>query len=356
MLYLNQGLLRIIHLIYPISLRILRLDSLWLKFFSTYSFILQKAFGWLPFSVGDVYLLILVVWLLRQIVLLVRRLKVRPGSFLTFMKRIALFTLFIYAQFMMTWGLNYRYRSFQKEQNLTGLRGKAEVKKVFDLLLRACGRARTRLKNYNGDVSGGDTTQRILFLAGPIFQQGQVKIGVYNPFPRVKPSLYNYIITSFLTEGYVNPFTLEAQVNTLAPRCLLPFNASHELSHQAGYGFEYEASLVGYLISTNSTNAEFRYSAYFSALLEAVPIMMHADSAYCRSELKMHLDPLVRKDIRSVRAFHRKYGGAIAEITGFIYGGYLKANRQPQGLRSYSDFIPLLTSWYSKHGYPPDPQ
>jgi len=329
------------------------LDSLWLKFFSAYSFILQKAFGWLPFSVGDVYLLILVVWLLRQIVLLVRRLKV-TGYLLTFMKRIVLFTLLIYTQFMITWGLNYRYRSFQKEQNLNSLKGKAEVKRLFDFLLMGCTRARTQLKNYNGDVSSGDTTQLILFEAGHVFKQEQAKLGVHNPFPIVKSSLYLYIISYFLTEGYVNPFTLEAQVNTLAPRCLLPFNASHELSHQAGYGYEYEASLVGYLVSSNSNNAEFRYSAYFSALLETVPFMMHADSTYCRRELKMRLDPLVRQDIRSVRAFHRKYSGAIAEITGFIYGSYLKANRQPQGLRSYSDFIPLLACWYSKHGYPPD--
>ena len=46
--------------------------------------------------------------------------------------------------------------------------------------------------------------------------------------------------------GYLNPFTLEAQINTKIPKLNYIFTAAHEMAHQLGVASESEANFIAF--------------------------------------------------------------------------------------------------------------
>ena len=61
--------------------------------------------------------------------------------------------------------------------------------------------------------------------------------------------------------GYLNPFTNEAQVNGVTPKFRLPTVSCHEVGHQLGYSAEGATNFIGYLVTSESNDPYFKYSA-----------------------------------------------------------------------------------------------
>ena len=53
--------------------------------------------------------------------------------------------------------------------------------------------------------------------------------------------------------GYINPFTLEAQINMKIPKLNYITTASHEMAHQLGISNESEANFVAFISSINNS-------------------------------------------------------------------------------------------------------
>jgi hypothetical protein len=62
------------------------------------------------------------------------------------------------------------------------------------------------------------------------------------------------------------------------------------------------------------------------------------------------LKPDVRQDLRDLKAFYKKYENPFEPIIRRLYGNYLKANRQPQGMNSYDEVVGLSIAYYKKFG------
>jgi hypothetical protein len=62
------------------------------------------------------------------------------------------------------------------------------------------------------------------------------------------------------------------------------------------------------------------------------------------------LNPSVRRDLRDLKAFYQKYQNPFEPVIHRIYGNYLKANRQPQGIYSYDEVVGLAIAYYRKNG------
>src|SRR5690606_30790577 len=84
--------------------------------------------------------------------------------------------------------------------------------------------------------------------------------------PSINNSLYSTPLSYMGFAGYLNPFTGEAQVNSLLPKYNFATTAAHEMSHQIGYASESEANFIGYLASVSHEDAYIRYSGYSFAL------------------------------------------------------------------------------------------
>jgi hypothetical protein len=165
----------------------------------------------------------------------------------------------------------------------------------------------------------------------------------------IKPSLYSYLGNYLGFQGYYNPFSGEAQVNTTVPRFLEPFVTTHEIAHQLGYSKENEANFVGFLACRAYDNNAFRYSVYYDMYRYAVGEIYLRDTALARSyQQKAH--PQVLKDQKEFRDFYLRYKNPIEPIIMWGYGQFLKANNQPAGKRSYNEVVIWLIAYYKKFG------
>ena len=66
--------------------------------------------------------------------------------------------------------------------------------------------------------------------------------------------------------GYINPFTLEANINYNIPKISIPVTICHEIAHQIGYAFEDEANYIAIKALSNSNDNFLRYSGNLMAV------------------------------------------------------------------------------------------
>jgi len=52
-----------------------------------------------------------------------------------------------------------------------------------------------------------------------------------------------------------------------------------------------------------------------------------------------------------LQAFNRHYTNPIEPFIWKAYGHYLRANRQPQGIRTYSEVLAWLIAYENKYGW-----
>lgn len=312
----------------------------------------RSIFGWIPFSIGDVFYAFLVVVILfktGQFLKYLFKKKINRQYLLNGLKQLLFLFLLIYVSFYSLWGLNYSRKGISYQLNLEiGRYTKAEVDTITNLLQQ-------RLNSYAAiiDLKQRDSLnkKRVLFeKATEAYLYAQRTYPFLNYKPQsIKPSLFSYLGNYLGFQGYYNPFTGEAQVNTTIPKFLEPYVSAHEVAHQVGYGKENEANFVAYLACKSYPNNTYRYSVYFDMYLYAITELAREDSVTAKAyAAKLHPQP--QKDIEEYREFFRKYHNRVEPIISWIYDGYLQANDQPEGKRAYNQVIAFLIAYYKKFG------
>ncbi|QEC70955.1 DUF3810 domain-containing protein [Arachidicoccus ginsenosidivorans] len=310
---------------------------------------LRISFGWLPFSLGDLLYTLLgifMLWrLIRFIRILVKRRWSKPYGFKS------LYTVLwtggiIYALFYLFWGLNYSRLGIANQLGLSVTKdyNTEELQSLTQNLLKKTNQDRRRLGSpielpnaktlFNGAVQAyQQIDKKYSFLA---YRHRSIKVPIYN-------ALGGYLQYT----GYYNPFTGEAQVNTALPGILLPYVTCHEMAHQLGYASEDEANFVGFLAATASPDPLFQYSTHLELFRYANSELWYRDSNMARSNYKQ-LDTLVKQDLTHLQAFFEAHENPIGRFTTKIYGLFLKANQQPQGLDTYDQVTAWLLAYQKK--------
>jgi hypothetical protein len=257
--------------------------------------------------------------------------------------------LIIYVVFNAFWGLNYNRTGIAKQLGLQMNKySLAELDTLTSVL-------QSRLNEY---VVLADPRQRDSFYKKRnLFResfQAYARIAPQYPFlsyhpQSIKPSIFSYIGNVLGFSGYYNPFSGEAQVNTTVPVFTQPYIACHEIGHQLGYGKENEANFAGFLACRSHPLPAFRYSVYFDMYNYTIGELFRRDSTTAKSFVA-GLDPLVKKDFRELRDFYDKYQNPVEPVITWLYGNYLKANRQPAGRQTYNQVVAFLIAWQNKFG------
>ena len=309
-------------------------------------------FGWIPFSIGDLFygfLLLVVVFRTVRFFKLLFQKKLTRGYFVAAMQQAIFFFLFVYVFFNLLWGLNYNRKGISYQLGI-------EVKKysLADLDTLVTG-IQTKVNEYAALVTEAQrdsfAKKRDLFRESSLVYQDAAKqfpFLAYKP-ASVKPSLFSYAGNILGFQGYYNPFSGEAQVNTRVPKFILPYTTSHEIAHQLGYAKEEEANFVGYLAATTSTDTLFHYSTYLDLFVYANRQLSFVDSLSAK-EFAKQLLPEVKADINEWREFLRKYKNPLEPVLRWAYGNFLRANQQPKGMSSYDEVIADLIAFYKKYG------
>ena len=138
-------------------------------------------------------------------------------------------------------------------------------------------------------------------------------------------------------------------MNTTIPAFIQPFTTCHEIGHQLGYAKEHEANFAGYLAAKSSVDPAVRYSVYFDLYTYAAGELYIRDSTLLLP-LRNRLRPDIRKDYNELREFFARYENPFEPIVRRIYGRYLRANGQPQGMMSYDEVVGWLVAYTKKYG------
>jgi hypothetical protein len=308
-------------------------------------------FGWIPFSVGDILYAAAALLLLYRLFLLIRRIRRRElkrGWLFRGVRQTVFVALWVYVVFNLLWGLNYNRLGIADQLQLTITPyTKAELNELTEVLLEQL----NDLSNWPG-MHREELAKMGTLRAGAV--RAYDSLGSGDPrfayrSPSVKASLFSYPGLYVGFAGYYNPFTGEAQVNTDDPVFGQPFTTCHEMGHQLGYAKENEANFIGFLAARESPDPDFQYSVYLELFLYAYRELYARDSTLARP-YRDQLTPVVKGDLRTMKRFNLKYANPLEPVIWKLYGQYLHANRQPQGIVTYSEVTAWLIAYARKNG------
>ena len=321
------------------------------QIYHQFSQLLRFLFGWIPFSAGDILYGFCIIWFMTGIYKLFRLIKRkqfnREKLFAACFKTIRFF-FFFYIVFNAFWGINYNRIGIGEQLGITISKYSTDELKAINLdLLARVNESKTACLQL------ADTT---LTTAG-IFSQAVVSYHqIANRLPylnyqtvSVKSSVWGWLGNYLGFGGYYNPFTGEAQVNTMVPGFLQPFTTCHEIAHQLGYAKEDEANFVGYLAASNSKDPRFQYSVYLDMFMYANRNLVEADTVAAKS-FASQLQPAVKADIQTWKAFNQRHKNPVEPVINWLYGKYLQGNEQPAGLLSYDEVTGFIIAYKKKFG------
>lgn len=309
-------------------------------------------FGWLPFSVGDIFYTLAGAGLLYGLIKLIQR-SLRRQAGRAYFKAVLGNTIFVmllvYVYFNLSWGLNYDRRGIAYQLRLNV---QAYSTSELDTLLRHV------VIKLDAEDSLAHLQRSVLTRKSTLFNGAidcyktlsSADVRFAYPSSSVKASLYSYLGDYLGFGGYYNPFTGEAQVNTTMPVFVQPYTTCHEIGHQLGYAKENEANFAGYLAARQSGDPSFRYSVYFDLYLYAARELYLRDSMLLQP-IKAQLSPSIKMDFKELQRFNRRYENPFEPLVRRLYGRYLRANRQPQGMRTYNEVIAWLVAYGKKNGW-----
>lgn len=345
-------------IVLAIIIKIISSNPAWVERYYTYGLypvitnILRLSLGWVPFSIGDILYIGVIIWLVYKIVGLIKRVRKKQFSKqygYRFIRKTLFLILIVYVVFYGVWGLNYSRQGIANQLQLQEQESTtADLDTLVGLLLN---RLNDQAQLLTPAMRDSFKSKRNLFFNASLLYQ---IAGTKYPFLSyrgysVKPSLFSYIGNYMGFQGYYNPFTGEAQVNTMVPASVEPFVASHEIAHQLGYAKESEANFVGFLACRLHPSVNFKYSVYFDMYHYAIRELAFADSLKAKS-YDTTLHPRVKKDIADYIAFYKKYKNPVEPYIDKMYSYFLKANNQPKGKRSYNEVVTWLIAYYKKYG------
>jgi hypothetical protein len=309
--------------------------------------------GLLPFPAGDVLYGLLVLYVLWEVFLLARSLIARRLT-----KKDALrgtlvvlrILLILYVVFKLLWGLNYSRPPIHTRLGIANEKyNKKELIALGNFLIQRINQVQAR-RPPNGSSkytlpelrNGAVVAYAALAQKNAFFTYRQ---------PAVKQVLNTWLITKIGLEGYYNPLSGEANINTRIPSANLPFVTCHEIAHQLGVGREDEANLVGYLVSTSSPDLNFQYSGYYAVLRSVLfEIRFKAPEAY--EALVKKLNRMTTADFKRDRQFWMYYNSDMYMYMDVALDSFLKLNNQDKGIDSYQDIVIWLFNIHKKELFP----
>lgn len=293
--------------------------------------------GWIPFSISEIVLLMsLPIALVFLILLAFRRIK-----FLPFLSALFLIGSFIYAWFYISWGFNYFRLPMNARIGVAKIQADSTQIKFALLDL---------IKKTNADYLPLDSLNKkqVEQEIELCYTETAAELGIDLPGGRRHPKkIYvKSILDKTMVSGVFSPFFHEVHVNMDLLPIEYPMILAHEKAHQMGIANEAEANFLAYLTCDRSQFMEIRYSAEFSLLgrllRRAAPIVSDYDS------LRAQIRPEVIQDFKTVRDKWLRHAGVVADVSYKTYDKYLKANQISEGIDNYLADVDLLIQWQKK--------
>ena len=299
--------------------------------------LLQASLGWIPFSVGDLLYSGVIFWSVYRLWKFASTIRAQGfkncwngyGQLLSHFLKLLTVLAWIWIAFHALWGFNYYRKSIPVQFGFVAdPPSSQELLQFTQFLLDETNRYAIELRTFPLNNAAHDNCS---------------SLDSQHP----KASMFGVIGNYMGYGGYYNPFTGEAQMNNHMPAFMLPFIAVHEKAHQQGFAKESEANFMGYLAAMQSKDSCLKYSANLEMFIYANNALRRSDSVAAKKNFKK-LSPIAIKDLKSYRAFVKKYQGPIDEFTTWFYTKFLRLNNQPEGMYSYNRGMVYVMRYLNK--------
>ncbi|HAS19826.1 MAG TPA: DUF3810 domain-containing protein [Flavobacteriaceae bacterium] len=299
-------------------------------------------FQHVPISLGDIIyavLLILVIWSLIQ--LIQKKLKLKTALLYVFASASVFSGLFY-----LNWGLNYHRIPLHEKLNYDLIYNEAELEITVEKLIAKSNLLHDRLNNSDTlAVTIPYSKTEILDLVEKEFD---FNLFDFQVTPFAKNSLWSTPLSYMGYAGYLNPFTLEAQVNSKIPKLTYITTTAHEMAHQLGIASESEANFVAYYTISKHSDPFLQYSGAVFALRYCYSELYKANPEAAQKQLSK-LNPGIIQNFRELSAFWKKFQNPLEPYLKKGYDSYLKANGQAMGIQSYNAMVAMLIAYSKKN-------
>lgn len=296
-----------------------------------------------PFAIGDFLYALIIALALWELLNFSSEIKKIKQVYLGFGLKVINFVLLIYISFKLLWGLNYARPAIHTQLEISNAPyQKEDLLKLSVHLLKKLNTLDKSLHPSKHQYTLTELTDRStvsyqeLARNQPFFKYNHESV------KRVNSA---WFISKFGIEGYYNPLSGEANINTSLPTFVLPFVVCHEIAHQIGVAKEDEANLVGYLAAVNSVDKRFQYSAYYNMFRYVLfEIRMKYPKDY--NTLIEKVPTSIKNKFKIEQEFWATYNGSMSVYMSHTFDKILKLNDQEKGIDSYQDIVLWLYNYH----------
>ena len=311
--------------------------------FPILSKLLNTALRWIPFSVGDLMYSVLILFIVYWVIKNRKRLRTEPKAWSL---NVLCFASVLYFMFHLCWGYNYYREPLHTTLHLNPKYTTAQLKSVTNKLVLKTNKLHFAITK---DSLLKTTLPYAFSELTEISHKGYSQLEKQYPSfkhegKNTKKSLFSTPLTYMGFSGYVNPFTLEAQINAVMPRNSMPSTIAHEQAHQLGYAAENEANFIGFLACIYNEDLYFNYAGYKFALRYCLRELSKRDFDAYDSTL-CTINPGILEDYQEAFEFWSAYKNPLEPLFKEFYSHFLKANNQAKGIESYSYVVALLVDY-----------
>ena len=257
-----------------------------------------------------------------------------------FFYRAGFTSIFIYSFFYFSWGIHYNKKSINQEYAFSSYQINELVETTEYYISKVNNIHKKLTINPNEKVTLTSSFEEIVSECKNSIKELKTN-NIFTENLKVNKSYFSLLISYLGFTGYINPFTLEANINSRIPKISYPSTISHEIAHQIGYASENEANYIGIISSQISKNIEINYSGSLLALQYLMRELYLNDKILYNDKMKK-INKGVLKNIDEKAEFSNKYKNPFEPFVKKAYDLYLKKNNQSFGIKSYGLVVNLL--------------
>lgn len=302
-------------------------------------------FGWVPFSVGDLFYLLIAIVAIRWLYKNVKRL--RQNDQVGFFVEILAAVSVVYFMFHVLWGFNYYRLPLHRSLNINNDYTTEQLLETTDRFIEKSNAMHRELGFADSVKIELPYSQKEMFkktLNG--YKNLEKEFPQLALSPRsIKKSGWSLGLTYMGYSGYLNPFSGEAQVNNLMKTYKFPAVACHEEAHQIGYAAENEANFIATLSTLHNDDPYMKYTGYIFTLRYLINEVARRDEAKYE-ELLTTINPGILVSYQEMRDFWESYQNPFENFSKMFWDNFLKANNQSRGIMSYDYMVALVVNYY----------
>ena len=302
----------------------------------------------LPFSLAELFILGIPIWILLLVLLARRMLKKGKNAVRLCCGFLAVLPI-VYILFVFSMGMGYASSPLEERLSLdTGKKITAE--ELFDTSLWLAEEA----NRVSAEITFAENGESIMPYDRREMNRKLIeayktlceRYDFVNTFSvGVKPVLMSHAMSYTGITGVYSFFTGEANLNTAYPDFSNAYTAAHEMAHARGIARENEANFIAFLVLECSDDAYLNYAAYTNLLQYVMNALARTDKELFRT-LYASLSDTVKNEFKAYNDFVSSVNDhPVRDVAESVNNAYLQGVGT-EGTVSYSLVVNLAVAYH----------